>query len=253
MTPGKKEKERSVSIIVSTDSATLLPVVWRYHRWPWLWHMLRTASLEFQMAHNVQDSNSEAFLERPFIVHVSTLWGCLLSFLCDKKKLSCVDETSWWCKWVDGHRIDEKTQVNIKPQCTPNTYLEADRLAATSILPTLPCDAVTLMDTDVTYCSGWWDVQAAQGAKALLTCQGRSGRMPDFSLCISPGMQRKFTCSLWVFWSSNCKFSCCHNRDARDGNMVWPTQQVLQINLWAQISLELTPLTIMYLWAESPD
>lgn len=158
-------------------------------------------------------------------------------------------------EWMDTGLmvLNEKTQVNIKPQCTPNTYLEADRLVATSILPTLPCDAVTLMDTDVTYCSGWWDVQAAQGAKALLTCQGRSGRMPDFSLCISPGMQRKFTCSLWVFWSSNCKFSCCHNRDARDGNMVWPTQQVLQINLWAQISLELTPLTIMYLWAESPD
>lgn len=59
-------------------------------------------------------------------------------------------------EWMDTGLmvLNEKTQVNIKPQCTPNTYLEADRLVATSILPTLPCDAVTWMDTDVTYCSG---------------------------------------------------------------------------------------------------
>lgn len=42
----------------------------------------------------------------------------------------------------------------VKPQCTPSAYLEADRLAGTSTFPTLPCDAVTWMDTDVTYCSG---------------------------------------------------------------------------------------------------
>jgi len=42
----------------------------------------------------------------------------------------------------------------VKSQCTPSAYLEPDRLVATSTFPTLPCDAVTWMDTGVTYCSG---------------------------------------------------------------------------------------------------
>ena len=95
MTPAKEEKEGFVSIIVSAYLAASLPAVWRYHIWPWLWHMPRTISLEFHMADNAQGSHSDAFLERPHIVHLRKLWGCLLSVLSNKKKLSRVDATSW--------------------------------------------------------------------------------------------------------------------------------------------------------------
>lgn len=63
-----------------------------------------------------------------------------------------------------GHRLnvifDSPEQENsgeyhiIKPECTSSASLEADRLVETSKFPTLPCDAVTWMDTDVTCCSG---------------------------------------------------------------------------------------------------
>lgn len=51
-TPGKEEEEGFVSVIVNADLATSPPTVRRYHRWPWLWHMPRTASLAFSMVDN---------------------------------------------------------------------------------------------------------------------------------------------------------------------------------------------------------